>query len=48
MAKANDYATAAMADPDVSAIYEEREAKEDRVPYRLTVSDYYKGKDLLS
>jgi hypothetical protein len=48
MGQANEYATAAMADPDVRAIYEKRAAKEHRVPYRLAVSDYYKGKNLLS
>jgi hypothetical protein len=48
MAKANDYAAAAMADPAARAIYEKRAAKEDRLPYRLAVSDYYKGKNLLS
>lgn len=48
MKKANEYAKAAMADPDVNAIYEERAAKEQRVPYRLALSDYFKGKDLLS
>jgi len=48
MRQANEYAAAAMADPAVRAIYEELAAKEDRVPYRLAVSDYYKGKNLLS
>jgi len=48
MAKANDYAHAAMADPKMRFIYEKRAAKENRVPYRLAVSDYYKGKNLLS
>jgi hypothetical protein len=48
MAQANDYAHAAMADPVVSALYEKRAAKEKRVPYRVAVSDYYKGKNLLS
>jgi hypothetical protein len=48
MAKANDYAHAAMADPKVHRIYEKRAAKENRVPYRLAVSDYYKGKNLLA
>src|SRR6266513_1102680 len=47
MAKANNYATAAMADPDVRAIYEEIATKEHRQPYRLAVSDYYKEKDLV-
>ena len=48
MDHANDYAHAAMADPEVRLIYEERAAKENRVAYRLAVSDYYKGKNLLS
>jgi len=48
MGQANEYAAAAMADPAARAIYEELAAKEDRVPYRLAVSDYYKGKNLLS
>ena len=48
MAKANDYAHAAMADPKVRAKYEKRAAKENRQPYRVAVSDYYKGKNLLS
>ena len=47
MGQANEYAKAAMADPDVRAIYEKRAAKEHRVAYRLAVSDYYKGKNLL-
>ena len=48
MAKANDYAHAAMADPVVRLLYEKRGAKEKRQPYRVAVSDYYKGKDLLA
>ena len=48
IAESNNYAKAAMADPDVRAFYEKRAAKEHRVPYRLAVSDYFKGKDLLS
>jgi hypothetical protein len=48
MEQANDYAKTAMADPKVRLIYEKRAVKEHRVPYRLAVSDYYKGKDLLS
>ena len=47
MRKANDYAAAAMADPQVRAIYEEIAAKAHRQPYRVAVSDYYKGKNLL-
>ena len=48
MSQANEYAAAAIADPVVSAIYAKRAAKEQRVPYRLAVSDYYKGKNLLT
>ena len=48
MARANDYAAAAMADPKVHRIYEKRAAKENRVPYRLAVSDYYKGVNLFA
>ena len=48
MSKANDYAHAAMADPKVRAKYEKRAAKENRQPYRVAVSDYYKGKDLFA
>src|ERR1044071_9700033 len=48
MAKANDYAHAAMADPKVRAMYEKRASKENRQPYRVAVSNYYKGKNLLS
>ena len=48
MAKANDYAHAAMADPKVRAMYEKRASKENRQPFRVAVSDYYKGKNLLA
>jgi hypothetical protein len=48
MANANDYAHAAMADPKVHRIYEKRAAKVNGVAYRLAVSDYYKGKNLLA
>ena len=48
MAKANDYAHAAMADPKVRRMYEKRASKENRQPYRVAVSDYYKGKNLLA
>ena len=46
--KAVAYARAAMADPRVSKIYEKRAAKENRRPFRMAVSDYLKGIDLLS
>jgi hypothetical protein len=45
---ANAYAKAALADPKVRAVYEKRAAKEQRVPYRMALSDYFKGKDLFS
>ena len=48
IAASNDYAHAAMADPVVRLIYEKRAAKEKRVPYRVAISDYFKGKDLLA
>jgi hypothetical protein len=46
--EASEYARAAMADPKVRLIYEKRAAKEKRVPYRVALSDYFKGKDLLA
>jgi len=46
--QANEYARAAMADPDVRAIYESMAANTKRQPYRLAFSDYFQGKDLLS
>ena len=48
MRKANQYAQAAMANPDIRAIYEKKAAKQHGVPYRIALSDYFKGKDLLS
>ena len=47
MRKANRYAKAALADPQVGPIYLTRAAKEHRVPYNVAVSDYFKGKNLL-
>ena len=46
--KAIAYARAAMSDPKVSKLYEKRAAKENRRPFRVAVSDYLKGNDLLS
>ena len=46
--QANEYAKAAMANPDVRAIYERRAARAHRLPYRVALSDYFKGKDLLA
>ena len=42
------YARAAMADPDVRAMYEKQAAEQNRKPFRVAVSDYLKGNDLLS
>ena len=47
LAKANKYAQAAMADPAVRAIYEERAATDNRPPYRVAMSDYFQGQNLL-
>jgi hypothetical protein len=41
------YAKAAMADPKVRARYEKRAAKENKRPFDLAVSDYFKGRNLL-
>ena len=46
--QANAYAKAAMADPEVCAIYQERAAKEGKGAFALARSDYFKGKELLS
>jgi hypothetical protein len=45
---ANDYAQAAMADPQVRAVYEKQAAEQNRQPFRVAVSDYLKGNDLLA
>jgi hypothetical protein len=42
------YARAAMADPDVRAVYEKQAAEKNRRPFQMAVSDYFKGIDLLS
>jgi hypothetical protein len=42
------YAKAAMADPGARAHYENQAAEENRLPFRVAVSDYFKGIDLLS
>ena len=44
--EASKYARAAMAHPELSAIYKARAAREKRVPYRVALSDYLNGKDL--
>jgi hypothetical protein len=48
MKQATAYARAAMADPNVRAIYENMAKKNKRQPFRIAVSDYCKGKDLLA
>ncbi len=42
------YAKAAMADPQIRAEYEKRAAEKHKRPYDLAVSDYFKGRNLLS
>ena len=37
-----------MADPELLAFYEKRAAKEGGFPYRVALSDYLNGNDLLS
>jgi hypothetical protein len=46
--QAAEYAKTALADPEVRAVYEKRAATEQRLPYRMALSDYFKGIDLLS
>jgi hypothetical protein len=46
--KAIAYAKAAMATPKVRAVYEKAGKKQNKRPFALAVSDYFKGKDLLS
>jgi len=41
------YAKAAMAHPDVRAIYGKQAAEKNKQPFQLAVSDYFKGVDLL-
>jgi len=41
------YAQAAMAEPNVRAVYEEEAKQKDKRPFDLAVSDYFKGKNLL-
>ena len=45
---ANDYAKAAMVDPDKRAVYEAAAVKQHRQPYRVAFSDYFKGQELLA
>src|SRR5262245_20849928 len=44
---ANEYTKAAIADPQVRAIYEDVAREQNQQPYHLAVSDYFKGKNLL-
>ena len=46
--KAVAYAKAAMAVPEVRAAYEKLAAENHKRPYDLAVSDYFKGRNLLS
>jgi hypothetical protein len=46
-AQAIHYARRAMADPNVQAHYEKVGKKAGRQPFRVAVSDFYAGKDLL-
>jgi len=46
-AEAIHYARQAIADPRVRAHYEKVAAKADRQPFRVAVSDFLAGKDLL-
>ena len=45
---ASAYAKAALADPEVRAIYEKKAAKARKSPWNMARSDYFKGKDLLA
>ena len=47
MGASNDYAKAAMANPEVRAIYEARAAEEGRVARNVALSDYWKDINLL-
>jgi hypothetical protein len=42
---ANEYARAAMANPEMRARYEEMAREQNRRPYRLAVSDYFKNRE---
>ncbi|HEY3474165.1 MAG TPA: hypothetical protein VGK56_06105 [Anaerolineales bacterium] len=46
-AEAIHYARRAMADPKVRAQYERLGKKANRQPFRVAVSDFYQGKNLL-
>jgi len=36
-----------MADPEVRAVYEKKAAEQNRRPFALAISDFFKGKNLL-
>jgi hypothetical protein len=48
MRYSNQYAKAAMADPEVRVVYEARAAQERRSAYNVARSDYWKDIDLMS
>jgi hypothetical protein len=41
------YARRAMADPDLRAHYEKQGKRAGKLPFRVAVSDFFKGRDLL-
>ena len=45
--EANSYAKAAMDDPSVCAHYQEQATRLHKTAYKLAISDYYKGTNLL-
>ncbi len=45
---ATAYARAALADETVRALYEREAAAKGRQPFRLAMSDYFEGRDLLA
>ena len=45
---ASAYAKAAMADPNIRALYEKQASKAHKRPRDLAISDYFKGKNLIS
>jgi len=46
--EAADYATAALADPELCAYYEAQAKKQDLQPRNVAMSDYLNGKNLLA
>jgi hypothetical protein len=46
--KAVTYSRGAMAEPKVRKVYEKRAATQNKRPFRMAISDYLKGNDLLS